>query len=83
MPVNRRERGDGHLSSQVSLWRTELAPGGADAGARMRAIVHNTHTMRSEMAALRPLVERLVALIDAHAHGKMAFDPIVRLFEKQ
>jgi proline iminopeptidase len=29
------------------------------------------------------LVERLVALIDAHAHGKMAFDPIVRLFEKQ
>lgn len=29
------------------------------------------------------LIERLVALIDAHAHGKMAFDPIVRLFEKQ
>ena len=29
------------------------------------------------------LVERLIALIDAHAHGKMAFDPIVRLFEKQ
>lgn len=29
------------------------------------------------------LVERLVALIDAHAHGKMTFDPIVRLFEKQ
>ena len=29
------------------------------------------------------LIERLIALIDAHAHGKMAFDPIVRLFEKQ
>jgi len=29
------------------------------------------------------LVERLIALIDAHAHGKIAFDPIVRLFEKQ
>ncbi|HEY1042408.1 MAG TPA: alpha/beta hydrolase [Telluria sp.] len=29
------------------------------------------------------LVERLVALIDAHAHGKMMFDPIVHLFEKQ
>lgn len=29
------------------------------------------------------LIERLLALIDSHAHGKMAFDPIVRLFEKQ
>lgn len=29
------------------------------------------------------LIERFLALIDSHAHGKMAFDPIVRLFEKQ
>lgn len=56
VPVNLRDRGDGHLSSQVSLWRAELATSMADAGARMRAIVHNTHAMRSGIATLRQLV---------------------------
>jgi pimeloyl-ACP methyl ester carboxylesterase len=46
-------------------------------GAQLEVIEGMGHDIPS------PLVERLVALIDAHAHGKMAFDPIVRLFEKQ
>lgn len=56
VPVNLRERSDGHLHNQASLWRTELATGEADAGARMRTMVANTHAMRANIAALRPLV---------------------------
>ncbi|MFD2367892.1 wax ester/triacylglycerol synthase family O-acyltransferase [Pseudoduganella sp. GCM10020061] len=56
VPVSLRERDGGHLSSQVSLWRTELATAMPDAGSRMRAIVHHTHAMRSEVSTLRPLV---------------------------
>lgn len=46
-------------------------------GARLEVIEGMGHDLPGA------LTERLLALIDAHAHGKMAFDPIVRLFEKQ
>jgi pimeloyl-ACP methyl ester carboxylesterase len=46
-------------------------------GARMEIIEGMGHDLPSQ------LTERLLALIDAHAHGKMAPDSTARLFEKQ
>jgi pimeloyl-ACP methyl ester carboxylesterase len=46
-------------------------------GARLEVIEGMGHDLPAQ------LVERLLALIDAHAHGKMAPDPTARLFEKQ
>jgi pimeloyl-ACP methyl ester carboxylesterase len=46
-------------------------------GAQLEVIEGMGHDLPSQ------LIERLTALIDVHAHGKMASDSIVRLFEKQ
>ena len=46
-------------------------------GARLEVIEGMGHDLPSQ------LIERLLALIDAHAHGKMAPDSTARLFEKQ
>ena len=46
-------------------------------GARLEVIEGMGHDLPSQ------LVERLLALIDAHAHGKIAPDSTARLFEKQ
>ncbi|HEV7817242.1 MAG TPA: alpha/beta hydrolase, partial [Janthinobacterium sp.] len=46
-------------------------------GARLEVIEGMGHDLPPQ------LIERLVALIDAHAHGKMTPDPTPRLFEKQ
>lgn len=46
-------------------------------GARLEIIEGMGHDLPDQ------LVERLLALIDAHAHGKMETDPTPRLFEKQ
>ncbi|MGZ8293304.1 MAG: alpha/beta fold hydrolase [Telluria sp.] len=46
-------------------------------GARLEIIEGMGHDLPGQ------LVERLLALIDAHAHGKMAADSTPRLFEKQ
>lgn len=46
-------------------------------GARLEIIEGMGHDLPDQ------LVERLLALIDAHAHGKMEADPTPRLFEKQ
>ena len=46
-------------------------------GARLELIEGMGHDLPAQ------LVERLLALIDAHAHGKMTPDPTPRLFEKQ
>jgi pimeloyl-ACP methyl ester carboxylesterase len=47
------------------------------AGARLEVIEGMGHDLPAQ------LIERLLALIDAHAHGKMLPDPTARLFEKQ
>ena len=47
------------------------------AGARLEVIEGMGHDLPDQ------LIERLLALIDAHAHGKMEADPTPRLFEKQ
>ena len=47
------------------------------AGARFALIEGMGHDLPAQ------LIERLLALIDAHAHGKMATDSTARLFEKQ
>ncbi|MFL6659676.1 MAG: alpha/beta fold hydrolase [Massilia sp.] len=46
-------------------------------GARLEVIEGMGHDLPAQ------LIERLLALIDAHAHGKMAPDSTARLFEKQ
>jgi proline iminopeptidase len=46
-------------------------------GARLEIIEGMGHDLPAQ------LLERLIALIDAHAHGKMEPDPTVRLFVKQ
>ncbi len=46
-------------------------------GARLEVIEGMGHDLPAQ------LIERLLALIDAHAHGKMMPDPTARLFEKQ
>lgn len=46
-------------------------------GARLEIIEGMGHDLPDQ------LIERLLALIDAHAHGKMEADPTPRLFEKQ
>jgi len=46
-------------------------------GARLEVIEGMGHDLPGQ------LLERLLALIDAHAHGKMASDPTPRLFVKQ
>ncbi|HEY0490999.1 MAG TPA: alpha/beta hydrolase [Telluria sp.] len=46
-------------------------------GARLEVIEGMGHDLPDQ------LIERLLALIDAHAHGKMEADPTPRLFEKQ
>ena len=46
-------------------------------GARLELIEGMGHDLPDQ------LIERLLALIDAHAHGKMEADPTPRLFEKQ
>ena len=46
-------------------------------GARLEVIEGMGHDLPPQ------LIERLLALIDAHAHGKIAADPTARLFEKQ
>ncbi len=46
-------------------------------GARLEVIEGMGHDLPAQ------LLERLIALIDAHAHGKMEPDPTVRLFVKQ
>jgi pimeloyl-ACP methyl ester carboxylesterase len=46
-------------------------------GARLEVIEGMGHDLPSQ------LIERLLALIDAHAHGKMLPDSTARLFEKQ
>jgi len=46
-------------------------------GARIEIIEGMGHDLPAQ------LIERLLALIDAHAHGKMSPDPTVRYFEKQ
>jgi proline iminopeptidase len=46
-------------------------------GARIEVIEGMGHDLPAQ------LIERLLALIDAHAHGKMSPDPTVRYFEKQ
>lgn len=46
-------------------------------GARIEVIEGMGHDLPAQ------LIERLLALIDAHAHGKISPDPTVRLFEKQ
>lgn len=46
-------------------------------GARLEVIEGMGHDLPSQ------LIERLLALIDAHAHGKIAAGPTTRLFEKQ
>ncbi|NML60173.1 alpha/beta hydrolase [Massilia sp. RP-1-19] len=47
------------------------------AGSRLEIIEGMGHDLPDQ------LIERLLALIDAHAHGKMEADPTPRLFEKQ
>lgn len=46
-------------------------------GARLEIIEGMGHDLPAQ------LIERLLALIDLHAHGKMTPDPTVRLFEQQ
>jgi pimeloyl-ACP methyl ester carboxylesterase len=46
-------------------------------GARLEVIEGMGHDLPAQ------LIERLLALIDAHAHGKMNADSTARLFEKQ
>ncbi|WP_307718591.1 hypothetical protein [Massilia violaceinigra] len=46
-------------------------------GARLDVIEGMGHDLPPQ------LIERLIALIDAHAHGKMSPDSTARLFEKQ
>lgn len=46
-------------------------------GARLEVIEGMGHDLPAQ------LIERLLALIDAHAHGKMGADPSARHFEKQ
>ncbi len=46
-------------------------------GARLHVIEGMGHDLPSQ------LIERLLALIDTHAHGKITFDSTARLFEKQ
>ena len=49
----------------------------AIAGARLEVIEGMGHDFPAQ------LIERLLGLIDAHAHGKIAADPTARLFAKQ
>lgn len=56
VPVDLREREDGHVSNQVSMWLVELATGVHDFSERMRLIVHSTHEMRAAVAGARPLM---------------------------
>jgi hypothetical protein len=46
-------------------------------GARLEVIEGMGHDLPPQ------LIERVLALIDVHAHGKMAADTLPRLFEKQ
>jgi proline iminopeptidase len=54
-----------------------LDPAGRVPGARLEVIEGMGHDLPAQ------LLERLIALIDAHAHGKMTPDSSPRLFVKQ
>lgn len=56
VPVNLRERADGHVSNHASMWQVGLATDIDDFTERMHAIVRNTHDMRAAVASARPLM---------------------------
>ena len=56
VPVNLRERADGHVSNHAGMWQVGLATDIDDFSERVQAIARNTHDMRAAVAGARPLM---------------------------